>query len=74
MDMDKNGTMGEVQQRERWARTSRESDGRGAEEREQKNESESEKRMTSRRSTADRGTPTSEVRKSGAQPVLAWMV
>ena len=41
--------------------------------REKKNESQSEKRMTSRRSTADRVTPTS-VRKSGAQPVLAWIV
>ena len=42
MDMDKNGTMGEVQQRERWARSSRESDGQGAEEREEEREPERE--------------------------------
>ena len=42
MDMDKNGTMGEVQQRERWARSSRESDGQGAEEIEEEREPERE--------------------------------
>jgi hypothetical protein len=72
--MDKNGTTGEVQQM--WS----DADGREAAEkvmgevpkREKKNESQSEKRMPSRRSTADRVTPTSVRKSERSQCLRGW--